>query len=250
MGNFLTLLGTGPRQSAPAPAGITPTDLGATLITWLKADADTFTDSARTTPASLDGDRVGGWTNEASGASVHAVQTSAGKRGALKLAIQNSLPVVRLSGSIEHMDLTGLSKTARDYTLFLAGGFSSHAAGDSNHLLDVATGRLAIGQQSNALGWYDGSWETVGTTANGFRIYTFLLKAGAASIRVNGSAVGAPAYTQQALGGTIYLGANISNDGTNNFPGDIGEFLLCDSALAAGDITGIEAYLNGRWAAY
>lgn len=88
-----------PFQNAFSSQGVvsafTPLDITG-LQWWFKADAGTFEDTARTTPATDDGDVVKGYTDQSVN-SHHA--TEATNAPTLKLAIQNGLPVLRYDGT-------------------------------------------------------------------------------------------------------------------------------------------------------
>lgn len=81
--------------SPPNPLQI----FGSNLKGWYAAwDAATlFTDTARTTQVSADGNAVAGWADK-SGNGNHLQQATAGSRGLYKTAIQNGRSVLRLDG--------------------------------------------------------------------------------------------------------------------------------------------------------
>ena len=83
----LALLGVG----SPVASAFVPTDLGATLKIWGRADGTLWQDSARTTPVTANNDPVGA-ADDASGNANHCTQATSTKRLTYKTGIQNGLP--------------------------------------------------------------------------------------------------------------------------------------------------------------
>lgn len=101
-----------------APPGFSPSDI-AGLMWWAKADGALYQDSARTVVASVDGDPVGSWTDQSSGAK-HAAQATAAKRPTLKTAIFGSLPAVRFDVTDDGLQTAAVDFSGTDkVTIFL-----------------------------------------------------------------------------------------------------------------------------------
>jgi hypothetical protein len=108
-------------RAATVAAAFAPTDV-AGLQLWLRGDAGTFQDAARTTAAANDGDPVGGWRDD-SGEGDHFSQATAAKRGTLKTGANgiNGRAVVRFDGVDDFLAGPALS------ALVAAGTFTAMA---------------------------------------------------------------------------------------------------------------------------
>lgn len=101
--------------------GFTPSGLP-NLQLWFDASVSSslFQDSGLTTPASADGDPVGGWKDQSSNA-YNMTQATSGKRGTLKLNVYNGKPAVRFDGVSQYIDIAHASAGNMDtntYTIF------------------------------------------------------------------------------------------------------------------------------------
>ena len=103
----LSGMGTGPSFS---PADIAGLEL------WLQADKGIFQDSAKTTPATSDGDVIGAWEDQ-SGNGNDALQGTTVNKPVLKLSIVNSRPVVRFDGANDDL-LLSLLDAGSSFTSF------------------------------------------------------------------------------------------------------------------------------------
>jgi hypothetical protein len=218
-------------------------------VLWLKADAANYQDSAKTTLAAADADPVGAFADQ-SGNGKDGLQATAGKRGLLKLNIQNGRPVVRLDGVDDWYVLTGLTHASGPRTVFAAVGLPDYSAATLKYLFDSATGRLILAAASDVaaqVGWFDGAWKKPGTpaTTTGFQVLTWDLQTGTGEMLRNGTSLGTAAYTNVAIGGAVGLGA--SSDGAGSFSApDIGEFLIYP-ALTVAQRNQVISYLRARW---
>jgi hypothetical protein len=138
-----------------------PTDIAGCKL-WLAADGTLWQDSARTTPATADGDPVGAW-DDASGGGNHATQATAGFRPLLKTAIVNSKPVIRFDGTDDFLS-AAIAADASVTAFFVAkknsGASASRAVAfwGSNAELYVNAGDGA------GWLWYDGTVRSFGGT--------------------------------------------------------------------------------------
>ena len=78
------------------------------LKIWCRSGTGYYQDSAGTTPATSDGDRIGRWADQ-SGNSYHVTQGTSGKRGTLKTSIVNGNSVTRFDGTDDCLTGTTLS---------------------------------------------------------------------------------------------------------------------------------------------
>lgn len=74
---------------------VTPATLS-NLIAWLSSDMSLYQDTGTSTPATVDGDPVGRWTNRAG--TPHATQATGTAKPTLKTNILNGQPVLRFDG--------------------------------------------------------------------------------------------------------------------------------------------------------
>lgn len=218
-------------------------------VQWLKADTPSFQNSNLTTAATADADPVGGWV---AAAGTNATQATAGKRGLLKLNIQNGLPVIRIDGVDDFYSLTGLTHASGARVVFCAFNPGNLSASALKYLFDTATGRLTLAAAADVagqVGWQtDAGWSKPGTpaTANGFQVLTWDLGAGGtAEMLRNGTSLGTASYTLKAIGAGVAIGA--SSDGAGSFLGcDIGE-LIIGGAWTTAQRDQTTAYLRARW---
>jgi hypothetical protein len=240
----IALMGAG--KGAPGAAPSNPGGIGTAPVWWVKADAGTYQDAARTTPATADGDPVGGWVDQSTSAK-HLAQSTSSKRPVLKLNIQNSLPAIRFDGVDDFMDAaSAVLSSAAAWTAFIvhkttgdiiwAGGIG----GSTNN-------QLRIGQGGTyTLSMYDGSNNPISLTAAPARtVWTQAAYQNGPHYWVNG--------TSRDNAGTI---GNMSQqrffadvNGTAALVnGDVGEILIYNTALSSGDRAAVESYLQARWA--
>lgn len=230
------------------------------LLLWLKGDADTFQDSAKTIPAASDGDVLGAWA-DLSGFGNDALQSTTANKPLLKLAIVNNKPIIRFDGNNDTLSVAlDLALSASDnLTIF----FVSKPVSAANSKM-VLGNQIDAGNRQGLRILYDnleriefftvsgaGASTSVrtGVDAN-FAIVVAVLDAGVQEIYKNGSLIDSD--TQEDMTGhsaTLLLGINRSA-GPSFFDGDIAEILIYNSALSTDDRQSIENYLNGRYAIF
>jgi hypothetical protein len=228
------------RKSGFTPAALAP-------VVWLKADGTLWQDSARTTPATADGDPVGAW-DDVSGNDRHLTQGTGASRPVLKLAIQNGRPVVRFDGTNDFL--------TRAFTLAQPAYFAlvAKAISGSN------TSRFTDGGVLNGLALfvngaipninlYFGTSIACPVTMNAGTFYVVeVLASGASSYaKLNGGTASTGSPGTLAPGG-LTLGANPS--GGSAIAADISEIVLCAAEPSASDRTLLQNYLNAKWGVY
>lgn len=244
---------------AAAGGSWSPTDLGSTLKLWLKADAGA-TNSSDATPPN-DGDGVKGWADQ-SGSGNFVWGQGGGNNPTYKTAIQNGLPIMRMtaassqsftnvaiatafSGTDKAMTFAmvvsyGATNSAMNHmTLYNTGdadslwvnqttaaGVYGHTKRDDGGTLDSMTGGNATA----------GAWHVVVMTTTGTSVKWFV--DGTQSGSTDTVDVGAITFNVFRIGrsqGSVYATC------------DIAEYLLCDTALSDGDRNSMEDYLQTRW---
>lgn len=244
-----------------------------TVHWWLKADAGTFEDDGKTTPAADDGDVVGAWADQ-SGNGYDVLQATTAKKPTLKLSIQNGLPVIRFDGSDDILVHSANVLTGTTGTLFAVivtpGSLSNDdiiiASGDEASATDNIHVRIydQSGTPSMAAVRVGGGADVVygSTTISTSTAYLFMWQSDGASyiFRLNGSAetesvragsnsgdwFGDLATTDNATIGAVKR----SSEG-NHQAADVCEIVYYDGdVLDSTDIDQLETYLNDRWAVY
>lgn len=197
------------------------------LQLWLKADAGLYqerTGVGATTPASSDSDPVGSWLDQ-SGQGFHCTASADSVRPTLKLAIQNGLPVVRFDGVddlLQSASITGLPAI----TLFL---LAKSGVTTSAYVLTLGP----ADQHAVIQGFTATKWEWFSTPR------TEIATISTANFQVISTAVGSTATAAWKVGA--------ATGGGSSWSGDLGEVLVYDSVLSAGDQTAVQAYLQSRW---
>ena len=222
-----------------------PTDI-AGLFGWWKADAGTYEDTSLTTPASADADPVGGlW--DWSGNGNHLTQSTSTKRPALKLAIQNGLPVLRFDGVDDFLAGAFGAAQSQPYTLLFAFSLRTVAAQksvcdgkDATHRCqlitfpDASTWDFYAGGADTNAGTPDAAWHALGIRVNG----------AASKVRFDGGADTTVSPGTQGVSG-ITLGT--AYDGTSAGAVDVGESLAYSGAVSDANLISLMSYLKGRW---
>jgi hypothetical protein len=87
-----------------APVAVPATPPTTNMVLHVKADDGVYTDTGRTTPATLDGDTIAGWA-DFSGQNNHGSQGTAASRPTLKLNQINGEPSLRFDGTADHISI-------------------------------------------------------------------------------------------------------------------------------------------------
>ncbi len=260
--------GIGLRVRTSQAAGVTwtpalPTSEGGSLpVLWISADFGTWQDAARTIPAILDNDPVGGWTDRSTFLN-HAQQGAAASRPTLKLNIINGLPALRLDGLNDFMTITDapeLDGTA--VTIFIAYNMTSIPAAI------MAKGRDGFGSWSfrpainNRLWGYrttvpPGNQYVDPAAASSWTLAAnIILSTGYDGAnffaRENGAGIGSNAVAVTTFGTNaldVYL-ARFTDGVLGYAAGDLFEIAMYNVALSVNDRTQVENYLNGKYVVF
>lgn len=236
----LLLLGT----TAWSPASISG------LTSWQRADKDVYQDSGLTTPATADGDPVGGWVDQ-TGNGNHLVQSTGASRPVLKLTVVNGRNAVRFDG-VDDYFLRNV-QSSDEYTIAVALKFSGtgglyyvvkNGTGANGHEMANNSGTYFLqntgvaAQNDGATGTDIAIWSARRSAADG----ADLRKDGAARAITNGSAAIISPTTQMLVG--AYTG------GLFTYLGDMCEICIWNKKLTDAEIALVESYLNLRWGAF
>jgi hypothetical protein len=217
-----------------------PSDI-AGLQLWLDAnDASTlFQDAAKTTLAG-DGDVIGAWADK-SGQVNDATQATTSKKPTRQDGIVGGLPVVR--GDTDDDMIISVGALTNE-TIFAV---SSHAVNNASGVI--------IGQPANFFLLYSATvnrveykYDNQAVLITGGFVETSPIILVASydgtnqNISVNGGA-----FISSAVGSVSHTFTRLFSRGANVLNGDIAEILVYDSALAAGNIALVNAYLSTKW---
>jgi hypothetical protein len=216
------------------------------LKEWLKADAGLFKDTGGTTPATLDGDLIALWKDQ-SGNGNDLPQATSGLRPALKLALQNGMPVIRFDGSSSYLG-PAVFAVAQPLTIFIAlnqrtvgtGTFIYSGNTANSPDMEQASGNGNIVIKSGSSGQLDSKLPVAA-----FGIVKAVYNSPNSTTRVDNFYYpyvvdcGSHALDGFALGAGV-LGGNPAAI-------DVGEVLIYNRVLTNNEEAKVRNYLNRRW---
>jgi hypothetical protein len=253
-----TTLNKSSYTNLPSSSAFTPASLS-TLEMWLKGDAI----------AGNDGDAITTWTKSGGTSGVSPTQATGARKPILKTGGNgiNGLNVLRFDGSLQYM-LGTFNAGSTGMTIFFVG--RSGATVSSYSTVVGSGGNASFDNRTTGIYWafaYGSAVDTFGagwggpTGAVGFgnlspaaainTSFRFRYKTDKVNWAISGPNNGTPADTSFPTATfQMYLGCEGTTGGGNassQFKGDIGEIIVCSSALSAGDISSVDAYLLARW---
>lgn len=221
LGGLLVSAGAGP---------ITPPDIPG-LVLWLKAQGQSYTD----------GNSVTTWT-DSSGVGNNVA--SAGLNAPIfKTGIVGGRAVMRLSGADARFMSSGSLALSQPDTIFIVANKNSGTSA-SGRLLDSTARQLVETTSSEFVQLYSGGATNITGTipiAGAFHVISCVFNGAASANWVDKVADGSGTLGTAGIA-TLYLGSD--NTGGVDFPGDIAEVIIYNSALSTGDRQGIENYLG------
>jgi hypothetical protein len=261
LGDGLPVGQVGGLEFYPQPQGVEIPLTIQGLLLWLKADAGTFQDSAKTTGAASDGDVVGAWVDQ-SGSGNDATQATSDNKPLLKLNIANGRSVCRFDGSNDFLTSSlDLSLSASDdLTIFavvnptataalkdIVGNLNDSAPNQGLTVRHDIDEKLAFFTRVSA-----GNVTTVTAAVadTNFVLGVAKLDSGTQTLYKNGASEGSGA--QRNMTGhdtTLYIGKNRAS-GAGDYAGDMAEILIYNSALSDKNRASVEGYLNARYAIF
>lgn len=235
----------------------TPSELGASVVIWLKAD----------TGVTESGGAVSAWANQAPSAASNFVQSTAGNKPAL---VAGSLgDAIRFDGSDDYLD-------GGTYAAYNGVEITAVALVHSD---DVGSGTKAFLAVSDAEGGADAGWHMQASSDSGTVDFNASLRFGSSQLDayrddgnpgiVSGTvksaviqrvywdgdpligADSADTYGGPAANRPAVVGARWTSDGPayqNFYDGDVYEIVVCNRMLKAGEREQVEGYLSWKWA--
>lgn len=216
------------------------------LTRWFDAsDASTLFQSSGGSPAAADGDPVGYWADK-SGTGGHASQGSGTNKPTLKLAIKNSLNVLRFDGVNDWMALA-TNIQSNPSTLFAV--FQHFSPASYSTIIGCEPyGDPYFGMQYYGVNQKLYSYYTRLTTATlaGNTWFAYSTDSSVSFFR-NGSADGTAAVLATSNG---FSRIGCVQDGTFPFSGDIAEIICFNRVLNSTERGQIFSFLNSKWGVY
>lgn len=244
------------RSQAVTPAAFAPTDI-AGLQLWLDfSDITTlFTDSAGTTPVTADGNPIGK-VNDKSGNNNHATQGTTGNKPTYKTGIQNGLSVGRGDGG-DTLNLSPINVAA--ISVFVIGANSANL--NRRYYSQAGTGQYDFGSNGfvvAARNLYRGVatniLDIIYNASTSISLIENYMGAGSGEVLVNTVSKGTDTYNNVGAISSnlarIFSGFTDAAALYETMVGDIGEIIIYNSVLSAGNIALIRTYLNTKWAVY
>ena len=211
------------------------------LTGWFKADSGTYQDTALATPAVADADPVGHWL-DLSGNGNHLVQSTGSSKPALKLNIQNGMPVIRFNGSTSFM--TAALASTQPYTIVFAAKIAQNSA---MYIMDGSSANTGFvyNNGGNDIYMYAGVLgNDYSVTQGAPRAFALVFNGSSSKIFVDSSVAALVGDAGSGNTGGLTLGT--SGGGSGGFQGDIYELLFFNSDVSA-QLPYLMDYLKRRW---
>lgn len=232
-------------RSMVGASAFNPISLG-NLKVWLKASAGVFQDTALTTPATADGDPVGGWVDQ-SGSGNNVLQATVGAKPALKLGANGIGGVAALSfDGARNMASAAfgvaLSQPNTIYIVF------KRTASASTYCL-AALPSVAQDFSFNSLSRYgmsagSGLLETTGSDDLAAHVAALVYNGASSALNIdNASKISGNAGANSMNGVTIMS----YRDGTLKTTGLFAELLIYNAAHNGTTQTTVYSYLKGKY---
>ena len=241
-------MGMNPKIMRPRASGFSPKNVSGLALWYDAADsAQLFSDDAATTLAAADaGVAV---MRDKSGAGLHAAQSTSGSRPLRKVAVTNSLDVLRFNGSSSSLAIPNVMLNWPSYSMFIVG---KQAASGVHGLVDFTRGsNFSTYMNSGALTAIQrGTNATAGTATYGtFYIFGSEWNGTQVQASINGTA-GSAVSVSLPLSGQLFAGSVGKLHDGFFLNGDIGEVLIYSSKLSASAYSAVLSYLKKKWKAY
>ncbi len=212
------------------------------LVLHVDATTGVYQDSARTTPATADGDPVGGLTDQ-SGSGNHVTQATGAKRPVLKLAVRNGKNVILANGTSQWFNTPSLALSTAQ-TIFFVG--QKTATNSAVTLGDQPSGSFVLNNTGGSTYFVpSGTTVTYLEAWTEWEIYC--------AVR---SGTSVTWYRYNAVTASLTLGANSNlvissllayNTSANFYSGYLAEVAIYNAALSAADIFTNLAALHANW---
>lgn len=224
------------------------------LQLWLDAaDGSTLLQSSGGAPASANNDPVGQWLDK-SGNNRHSSQSTAANKPLLATNTKNGKNTISFDGSNDQLvNATQYDIGTNAFTMYAVLRANTPGAiavwWEQRNAAGIP--RLALYYNPSGTNW---NWyhNAVGPTVAGANdTYTILKlqRTGTnCSMATNGNSFTTVSQPSFVATGASFIGVGYNN--TQYWKGNVGEILMYNSVLSAGDQAKVLNYLNGKWAIY
>jgi hypothetical protein len=231
----------GPKAVA---AAFSPTDI-AGLKLWIDfSDITTlYTDSAKTTPVTADGDVIGA-AEDKSGNGNDGTQATTAKKFTYKTGIKNSLSAALVGADSDNM-ITPLTQ-AQPFTIY-AVIYPTTANNNANYVHSTSPLSICRVASVSTIMLYCGAVLTLSVSdpRNLWHVLTSIPNGASSSVRQN---AGTPATGNAGASGMTNI--SLSYNSANAFVGYWSEILIYNSIISGADDTNVLTYLNAKWTVY
>jgi len=233
-------------SSSPSVSSSSSVDLGIPsngLLLWLDAaDESTITKDG--------GDFVSLWEDK-SGNGNDASQSNASYKPKWYSTLFNGKPCLDFDGTNDWLDLTGMTNSASDYTVFLVLR-NDVTSGTYRYIWDNHTYRLVlaqVGSVSGKVGYSEPSdgWQNVDDAQAGNQYLMYLLEDPVGKLYRNGIQIGTDKdYTKTGVDEEVVIGTSHVMTGSY-FNGTLSEIIIYNRALNSSEIAQVESHINEKW---
>ena len=238
--------------------GFSPLLIAGLIGWWDFSDLNTlFTNAARTTPVTADGDQIGGVTDK-SGLGNHLSQGTATRFPIYKAALKNGLSVSQYDGSNDGLATAAFAAALSQPSTVIMVAQIRAAEGANSYMFDGigTSNRHAVFASAGATPdryqvFAGSSWLPVVTyPKNAYKIFGFEFDGAGSVIWENGTSVAAGGTVGTNTLTGITIGSRFNFAAGEGLLGEIGEFILVNASIPAGDFTSLVSYLNTKWAVF
>lgn len=237
--------------SATTSAAIAPPAM-TNLWSWVKAGSGVFQDSGLSTPATADGNPVGGWVDQ-TGNSRNWLQSTSASRPTLKLSIINGQPVVRFVAGSPFQFLNGPNPSAltEGEIWIVVAALDATGAAATGGMWSFGTGTGDVVYPFTDLNIYDDFGSTLRSNQNpsvslsSFHLYNVISTSSLWQMYMDGNFIKNNVSNTVGWTSTPYLGQAFSQ--SSAFSGDIAEVLFYSAALSAPDRVTSKAYIAAKY---
>ena len=251
-----------PQDSAGA---FSPSDI-ASLFGWYDANQEVYQDSSFTTPATADGDPVGGW-KDLSGNGRHLIQSVDGNRPTLKLGIQNGKNILRFTGTqyMQSVDVYTVATSISVASVVAINWGTLGFNGIFGHNYGATSGQALLPAGATFQDWVSGDLLAIGNgynigsapraigplgpiTSNTFQLLAASLGPSVASSWLNGTLISTRVSDTGNCDTTSnYLVVGSTTGVADFLGGDLGELVFATPSITSSQMIRLETYAQIKW---
>lgn len=238
-------------------SAFSPTQV-AGLSLWLdSSDPSTlFQDSALTTPASADGDPVGGWKDK-SGNGRHVSQGTSSARPLLKLSVQNSKNVIRFDGTDDFLGRAAIGLGSGNFTVLTVNNrgatsrtvLSEGSSGGNTPLtlFGFSSGGDLLGNCRDDAGTEVSAGVFTAASDSAWHVNAFRRTGAAFKLWVDAATATASATLSTQTVNQLGVGCLCRVVNSQFFGGDLAEVQVYAASVSDADLALLSAQLKAKW---